>query len=333
MKKVAINGFGRIGRLTFRELFDQEGIEIVAINDSGSPEMLAHILKYDSAHGKYKVDSIEARENSIVVDGKEVIICSDRDPRNLPWRKLQIDLVLECTGAFKTTKKSLMHIEAGAKKVLISAPPKDKETKQIVFSVNEGVLDGSELVVSASSCTTNCLTPAMKSINDRFEVISGSMNTIHAYTNDQRIMDAKHKDMRRARAGATNIIPTSTGAAKAIDKVIPSLKGKLAGMALRVPVITGSYVDLKLTLKGNVTAEEINNAFEEDSSDSLGITYDPLVSSDIIGIKYGSLVDGLLTKTVQTEVGTMVSIGLWYDNEMSYTSQYVRLTKYILGVK
>lgn len=326
--KVAINGFGRIGRLAFRLMFDKEAFDIVAINDLTSSKTLAHLLKYDSNQGKYKVDSIEAKEGAIVVDGKEIKILAERDPENLPWKEMGIDVVIESTGFFTSKEGAEKHITAGAKKVIISAPAKG-EMKTIVYNVNHKDLDGSETVMSGASCTTNCLAPAAKVLNDEFGLVKGFMTTVHGYTNDQATLDGPHKDLRRARAAAENICPTTTGAARAVSLVLPELKGRLDGYALRVPVKTGSLVDLTCELGKNVTKEEINAALTKAANETLGVTNDEIVSSDIIGMNFASLVDLSLTSVMEVEGKQLVKIVTWYDNEMSYTSQLVRLAEYV----
>ena len=330
--KVAINGFGRIGRLAFRQMFGAEGYDIVAINDLTSPAMLAHLLKFDSAQGRYeKADTVVAGEDSITVDGKTIKIYAEKDAANLPWRELDVDVVLECTGFYTTKEKSQAHITAGAKKVVISAPA-GKDLPTIVFGVNEDKLTADETIISAASCTTNCLAPMAKALNDYAPIQSGIMTTVHAYTGDQMLLDGPHRkgDLRRARAAAVNIVPNSTGAAKAIGLVIPELNGKLIGSAQRVPVPTGSTTILVAVVKGeNVTVESINAAMKAQASDSFGYTEELLVSSDIIGITYGSLFDA--TQTMVTEIGNglyQVQVVAWYDNENSYTSQMVRTIKY-----
>ena len=335
--KVAINGFGRIGRLAFRQMFRAEGYEIVAINDLTDPKMLAHLLKYDSAQGRYELaDKVEAKESSIVVDGEEIKIYSEKDAANLPWGELGVDVVLECTGFYTSKEKASAHIKAGAKKVVISAPA-GKDLKTIVYSVNENTLTAEDNIISAASCTTNCLAPMAKVLNDYAPIQSGIMSTIHAYTGDQMILDGPHRkgDFRRARAGAANIVPNSTGAAKAIGLVIPELNGKLIGSAQRVPVPTGSTTILTAVVKGeNITAEGINEAMKAASSESFGYNTDPIVSSDVIGMKYGSLFDA--TQTMVAEIGDglyEVQVVAWYDNENSYTSQMVRTIKYFAELK
>ncbi len=334
--KVAINGFGRIGRLAFRQMFGAEGYEVVAINDLTSPKMLAHLLKYDSAQGRYALcDKVEAGEDSITVDGKTIKIYAEKDAKDLPWGEIGVDVVLECTGFYCSKEKSQAHIDAGAKKVVISAPA-GKDLKTIVFSVNENTLDSSDTIISAASCTTNCLAPMANTLNKYAEIQSGIMTTVHAFTGDQMVLDGPHRkgDLRRARAAAVNIVPNSTGAAKAIGLVIPELNGKLIGSAQRVPVPTGSTTILVAVVKGeNVTVDGINAAMKAASSDSFGYTEEPLVSSDIIGITYGSLFDA--TQTMVTEIGNglyQVQVVSWYDNENSYTSQMVRTIKYFASI-
>ena len=329
--KVAINGFGRIGRLAFRQMFGAEGYEVVAINDLTSPKMLAHLLKYDTAQGRYDGHTVEAGEDSITVDGKVITIYKNANPAELPWGELGVDVVLECTGFFTSKDKASAHLEAGAKKVVISAPA-GNDLKTIVYSVNEKTLTAEDKIISAASCTTNCLAPMAKALNDYAPIQSGIMSTIHAYTGDQMILDGPHRkgDLRRARAGAANIVPNSTGAAKAIGLVIPELNGKLIGSAQRVPVPTGSTPILPAVVKGdNVTKEGINAAMKAAASESFGYNEDEIVSSDIIGIRYGSLFDS--TQTMVSELGNglyQVQVVSWYDNENSYTSQMVRTIKY-----
>ena len=330
--KVAINGFGRIGRLAFRQMFGAEGYDIIAINDLTSPAMLAHLLKFDSAQGRYeKADTVVAGEDSITVDGKTIKIYAEKDAANLPWGELDVDVVLECTGFYTTKEKSEAHIKAGAKKVVISAPA-GKDLPTVVFGVNEDKLTADETIISAASCTTNCLAPMAKALNDYAPIQSGIMTTVHAYTGDQMLLDGPHRkgDLRRARAAAVNIVPNSTGAAKAIGLVIPELNGKLIGSAQRVPVPTGSTTILVAVVKGeNITVDSINAAMKSEESASFGYTEEPLVSSDIIGITCGSLFDA--TQTMVTEIGNglyQVQVVSWYDNENSYTSQMVRTIKY-----
>jgi glyceraldehyde 3-phosphate dehydrogenase len=329
--KVAINGFGRIGRLAFRQMFGADGYEIVAINDLTNPKMLAHLLKYDTAQGRYALaDKVEAKEASIVVDGKEIKIYAERDAKNLPWGEIGVDVVLECTGFYVSKAKSQAHIDAGAKKVVISAPA-GNDLPTIVYSVNEDTLKAEDTIISAASCTTNCLAPMANTLNKFAEIEKGFMTTIHAYTGDQMTLDGPHPkgDLRRARAAAANIVPNSTGAAKAIGLVIPELSGKLDGSAQRVPVPTGSLTELVAVVNKTVTADEINAAMKAAASESFGYTEEQLVSSDIIGITYGSLFDATQTKVNDLGNGkTLVKVVSWYDNENSYTSQMVRTIKY-----
>ena len=331
--KVAINGFGRIGRLAFRQMFAAEGYEVVAINDLTDPKMLAHLLKYDSSQGRYAGHTVIVGEDnaSIVVDGKQITIYKEADASNLPWGDLDVDVVLECTGFYTSKAKAEAHIKAGAKKVVISAPA-GNDLPTIVYSVNEKTLTADDKIISAASCTTNCLAPMAKALNDYAPIQSGIMSTIHAYTGDQMILDGPHRkgDLRRARAGAVNIVPNSTGAAKAIGLVIPELKGKLIGSAQRVPVPTGSTTILTAVVKGSdVTVDGINAAMKAAESDSFGYNEDQIVSSDIVGITYGSLFDS--TQTMVSPIGDdlyQVQVVSWYDNENSYTSQMVRTIKY-----
>ena len=334
--KVAINGFGRIGRLAFRQMFGEEGYEIVAINDLTSPEMLAHLLKYDSAQGKYeKADTVVAGEGSITVDGKTIKIYAEKDAKDLPWGEIGVDVVLECTGFYTSKEKAQAHIDAGAKKVVISAPA-GKDLKTVVFGVNENVLTAEDKIISAASCTTNCLAPMAKALNDYAEIQSGIMTTVHAYTGDQMLLDGPHRkgNLRRARAAAVNIVPNSTGAAKAIGLVIPELNGKLIGSAQRVPVPTGSTTILVAVVKGNdITEESINKAMKEASNQSFGYTDEELVSSDVIGMRYGSLFDSTQTMVTKIDEGLyQVQVVSWYDNENSYTSQMVRTIKYFAEI-
>ena len=330
--RVAINGFGRIGRLAFRQMFGAEGYEVVAINDLTSPKMLAHLLKYDSSQGKYALaDTVTAGEDSITVDGKTLKIYKEPDANNCPWGELKVDVVLECSGFYTSKEKAQAHINAGARKVVISAPA-GNDLPTIVYNVNHETLKASDTIISAASCTTNCLAPMAKALNDYAPIQSGIMSTIHAYTGDQMILDGPHRkgDLRRARAGAANIVPNSTGAAKAIGLVIPELNGKLIGSAQRVPVPTGSTTILTAVVKGdNVTKEAINAAMKAQASASFGYNEDPIVSSDVIGMRYGSLFDA--TQTMVSEIGDglyEVQVVSWYDNENSYTSQMVRTIKY-----
>ena len=335
--KVAINGFGRIGRLAFRQMFDAEGYEVVAINDLTSPKMLAHLLKYDTAQGSFcgkigeNKHTVEATEDSIIVDGKEIKIYAIKDAKDCPWGEIGVDVVLECTGFYTSKEKSMAHIAAGAKKVVISAPA-GNDLKTIVYSVNEKTLTKDDQVISAASCTTNCLAPMADTLNKTFPIVSGIMTTVHAYTGDQMILDGPQRkgDLRRARAGAQNIVPNSTGAAKAIGLVIPELNGKLIGSAQRVPVPTGSTTILVAVVKGkDVTKEAINAAMKAAASQSFGYNEDPIVSSDVIGMKYGSLFDSTQTMVAKIDDDTyQVQVVSWYDNENSYTSQMVRTIKY-----
>ena len=330
--KVAINGFGRIGRLAFRQMFGAEGYEIVAINDLTSPTMLAHLLKYDSAQGRYaKADTVFAGEDSITVDGKEIKIYAKPNAEELPWGEIGVDVVLECTGFYTSKEKAEAHLRAGAKKVVISAPA-GKDLPTVVYGVNEKILTPDDKIISAASCTTNCLAPMANTLNKYAPIQSGIMSTIHAYTGDQMLLDGPHRkgDLRRARAAAVNIVPNSTGAAKAIGLVIPELNGKLIGSAQRVPVPTGSTTILTAVVKGeDITIEGINAAMKAAASESFGYTEEPLVSSDIIGITYGSLFDATQTMVTKVEDGLyQVQVVAWYDNENSYTSQMVRTIKY-----
>ncbi len=335
--KVAINGFGRIGRLAFRQMFGAEGYEIVAINDLTSPKMLAHLLKYDSAQGRYeKAETVVAGEDSITVDGKTIKIYAEQDARNLPWGEIGVDVVLECTGFYTTKEKAEAHIDAGAKKVVISAPA-GKDLPTIVYGVNEKILTPNDKIISAASCTTNCLAPMAKALNDFAPIQSGIMTTVHAYTGDQMLLDGPHRkgDLRRARAAAVNIVPNSTGAAKAIGLVIPELNGKLIGSAQRVPVPTGSTTILVAVVKGeDITEEKINAAMKAKTNESFGYTDELLVSSDVIGMRYGSLFDSTQTMVTKIEDGLyQVQVVSWYDNENSYTSQMVRTIKYFAELK
>ena len=326
--KVAINGFGRIGRLAFRQIHGLEGIDVVAINDLTSPKVLAHLLKYDSAQGRFEED-VKATENSIVVNGKEVKIYAQKSPAEIPWKQHDVDVVLECTGFFTDKDKAAAHLTAGAKRVVISAPATG-DLKTIVFNVNHDILDGSETIISCASCTTNCLAPMAKVLDDKFGIVTGLMTTIHAYTNDQNTQDAPHPkgDLRRARAAAANIVPNSTGAAKAIGLVLPQLKGKLDGGAQRVPVLTGSLTELVTVLKKKVTLEEVNAAMKAAANESFGYTEDEIVSTDVIGIRYGSLYDATQTRVIAAGDQQLVKTVSWYDNEMSYVSQLVRSLHY-----
>ena len=329
--KVAINGFGRIGRLAFRQMFGAEGYEIVAINDLTSPKMLAHLLKYDSTQGKYELaDKVSAGENSITVDGKEITIYAEAKAENLPWGELGVDVVLECTGFYTSKAKAQAHIDAGAKHVIISAPA-GNDLPTIVYNVNHTTLKPEDTVISAASCTTNCLAPMAKALNDYLPIESGIMCTIHAYTGDQMILDGPQRkgDLRRSRAGAINIVPNSTGAAKAIGLVIPELNGKLIGAAQRVPTPTGSTTILNAVVKGEATVDGINAAMKAAATESFGYNTDEIVSSDIVGMRFGSLFDATQTMVVNLGNGTsQVQVVSWYDNENSYVSQMVRTIKY-----
>ncbi len=331
--KIAINGFGRIGRLVFRIMEEDDFFDIVAINDLTSTEDLAYLLKYDTNHRGY-FKEVSYDDESIIVDGKKIKVFSEKDPSNLPWKELDIDLVFECTGKFTGYEDLLKHIEAGSKKVILSAPAKGN-VKTVVYGVNDDIIGVDDNILSAASCTTNCLAPVLKLVNDNFGIERGFMTTIHAYTNDQATLDIPHKKgshSRRGRACAMNIVPTSTGAATAIGKVIPSLDGKLQGGAIRVPVSDGSLIDLSLELTEKVSEEEINSMFMNNENDTLKATFDPIVSSDVISTTYGAIVDLSLTKVVEADGKQMVKIVAWYDNEMGYSAQMVRVAKKFLGV-
>jgi glyceraldehyde 3-phosphate dehydrogenase len=330
--KVAINGFGRIGRLVYRQIYNMEGIDVVAINDLTSPKVLAHLLKYDSAQGRFGVE-VTSTEDAIVVNGEEVKIYAQKDPAQIPWGKHEVDVVIESTGFFTDKAKAEAHIKAGAKRVVISAPATG-DLKTIVFNVNHAILDGTETIISCASCTTNCLAPMAKVLNDTFGIEAGIMTTIHAYTNDQNTLDAPHPkgDLRRARAAAANIVPNTTGAAKAIGLVLPELKGKLDGSAQRVPVITGSLTELTSILNKKVTVEEVNAAMKAANNESFGYNEDEIVSSDIIGSSFGSLFDATQTKVMAVGDKQLVKTVSWYDNEMSYVSQLVRTVKHFAGL-
>ncbi len=330
--KVAINGFGRIGRLAFRQIYNMEGIEVVAINDLTNPKVLAHLLKYDTAQGRFNQE-VTYTDNSITVNGKVITIYAQKDPAQIPWGQHGVDVVLECTGFFTDREKAESHIKAGAKRVVISAPATG-DMKTVVFNVNHHILDGSETVISCASCTTNCLAPMAKVLSDNYGIVTGLMLTVHAYTNDQNTLDAPHAkgDLRRARAAAENIVPNSTGAAKAIGLVLPELNGKLDGSAQRVPTVTGSLTELTVILGKKVTAAEVNAAMKAAATDSFGYTEDEIVSSDIIGTSYGSLFDATQTKVMTQGDTQLVKTVSWYDNEMSYVSQLVRTVKYFAGL-
>ena len=332
MIRVAINGFGRIGRLAFRLMEEDNDYEVVAINDLTDAEQLAYLLKYDTNHRNYRIDEITSDGDYIVVGGRRVRVYSEKDPAMLPWKDLDIDVVLECTGLFTSDEKAMAHINAGAKKVIISAPAKG-DVKTIVYNVNHEILTGDEKIISAASCTTNCLAPVVNVIDKVFGIEKGYMTTVHAYTNDQATLDIAHKKgikARRGRACAANIVPASTGAASAIGKVCPNLEGKLAGVAMRVPVPTGSVVDLVLELKKNTTVEEVNNALKAATNETLEYTEDPIVSSDVIGRRAGSVVDGLSTNILEVDGKQMLKVVAWYDNEIGYTAQMVRTAKYLM---
>jgi len=335
MVKVAINGFGRIGRLAFRQMFGAPGYEVVAINDLTDAKMLAHLLKYDSLQGRYALgDKVAAKENSIVVDGKEITIYAEKNAADLPWGKLSVDVVLECTGFYTSKDKAEAHIKAGAKRVVISAPA-GNDLPTVVFSVNEKILKKEDTIISAASCTTNCLAPMANTLNNLSPIEKGFMTTIHAYTGDQMVLDGPHRngDLRRARAAACNIVPNSTGAAKAIGLVIPALDKKLDGSAQRVPVATGSLTELVAVCGGTLTADQINDAMKAAKCDSFGYTEEQIVSSDVIGITQGSLFDATQTKVTSLPDGkTLVKVVAWYDNELSYVSQMVRTIKYFAGL-
>ena len=326
--RVAINGFGRIGRLVYRQIYKMDGIDVVAINDLTSPKVLAHLLKYDSAQGRFDQD-VKSTENSIVVNGDDIKIYAQKDPAQIPWKDHQVDVVLECTGFFADKTKSEAHLKAGAKKVVISAPATG-DLKTIVFNVNHSILDGSETIISCASCTTNCLAPMAQVLDEKFGIVNGLMTTVHAYTNDQNTQDAPHAkgDLRRARAAAQNIVPNSTGAAKAIGLVLPNLKGKLDGSAQRVPTLTGSLTEVTAMLGKKTTVEEVNAAMKAASNESFGYTEDEIVSSDVIGISFGSLFDATQTKVQNVGDTQLVRTVSWYDNEMSYVSQLVRTLHY-----
>jgi len=330
-QRIAINGFGRIGRLVFRQIYDMEGIDVVAINDLTNPDMLAYLLKYDTAQGRFD-QKVEATENSIIVNGEEIRIYNQKDPALIPWKDHDVDVVLECTGFFADKDKASAHIEAGARKVVISAPATG-DLKTIVFNVNQDILDGSETIISCASCTTNCLAPMAQVLDEQFGLVTGLMSTIHAYTNDQNTQDSPHKkDFRRARAAAENIVPNTTGAAKAIGLVLPNLKGKLDGNAQRVPTITGSLTELVSVLNKKVTVEEINNAMKAAANESFGYNVDPIVSSDVIGTTFGSIFDATQTKVINNGDTQLVKTVSWYDNEMSYASQLVRTLRYFAAL-
>lgn len=326
--KVAINGFGRIGRLSFREIFRYDNIEIVAINDLSEPELLAHLLKYDSAQGIFD-QAISYAEDAIIFNGRRIPVYAEKNPADIPWANHEVDIVLECTGFFTEVEKAKKHIDAGAKRVIISAASKG-DAKMIVYNVNHETLDGSELVISCASCTTNCLAPMVQVLDERFGIQTGLMNTVHAYTTDQNLLDGAHAkgNLRRSRAAAHNIVPTTTGAAKAISVVLPNLEGKLNGGSHRVPTISGSLTELYVVLDQKVSVEEVNQAMKDASNESYGYTEEELVSSDIIGTRYGSLFDATQTMVIQHGNAQMVKTVSWYDNEMSYVAQVIRTLQY-----
>ena len=331
MIRVAINGFGRIGRLVFRIMEENSNFEVVAVNDLTDAEQLAYLLKYDTNHRNYRTNEIGFQGNDLIVGNHTIKVFSETEPEKLPWKDLDIDIVFECTGKFVTKESSMAHINAGAKKVIISAPAKG-DLKTIVYNVNHKILDGTEQIISAASCTTNCLAPVLNILNEEFGIEKGFMTTVHSYTNDQTILDVAHKKgikARRGRAGAANIIPSSTGAASAIGLVIPDLKGKMDGSALRVPTPTGSVIDLTLDLFKSVTVEEVNNAFKNNQNETIEYTEDPIVSSDIIGSRLGAMVDGLLTNVLEVDGRQLVKVVAWYDNEMGYSAQMVRTAEYL----
>ncbi|MFA5005994.1 MAG: type I glyceraldehyde-3-phosphate dehydrogenase [Candidatus Izemoplasmatales bacterium] len=328
--KVAINGFGRIGRLAFRVMFGNPDFEIVAINDLTDAEQLAYLLKYDTAQGRYG-KPVSFAGTDLVVDGVKIPVFAIKEPQLLPWAQYNVDVVLECTGLFTSRDKAALHLQAGAKRVVLSAPAKEKDIPTIVYGVNENTLTGTETILSAASCTTNCLAPIAKILDENFGIVKGYMTTVHAYTNDQITLDGPHKAgiaSRRGRSAAANIVPSTTGAAKAVALVLPQLKGKMDGIALRVPVITGSIVDLVVELKKNVTRDEINAAVKAAQSDTVGYTEDPIVSSDVIGITQGTMFDASCTAVMEVEGKQLVKVMSWYDNEMSYTSQMIRTLKH-----
>ncbi|MBW8324012.1 MAG: type I glyceraldehyde-3-phosphate dehydrogenase [Prolixibacteraceae bacterium] len=329
MIKVAINGFGRIGRLAFRRIQESTHLEVVAINDLSAPSMLAYLLKYDSIQGTFKAD-ISHTDTELIVNGKSIAVSAERNPENLPWKKYNVDLVLECTGIFESKDKASAHLKAGARKVIVSAPA-GSDVKTIVYNVNHDQLTAADDLISCASCTTNCLAPMAKVLNDTFGIVAGQMTTIHAYTNSQPLMDTPDPKVnyRKSRAGADSIIPYTTGAAKAIGLVIPELKGKLDGSSQRVPVHSGSIVELFTILNKKVTVEEINQAMKAAANESFGYTEDPIVSSDIVGISFGSLFDGTQTKVVTSGESQLVKTASWYDNEMSFVAQMIRTAEYL----
>lgn len=332
MKRIAINGFGRIGRLVFRIMEEDPELEVVAINDLANSEEIAYLLKYDTNHRRYNNEKISFNENNIIVNGRNINVLNETDPSKLPWKELDIDLVFEATGKFTDKDSASKHLTAGAKKVIISAPASG-DVKTVVYNVNDNILNGNEDIISAASCTTNCLAPVLKVIEQEFGISQGYMTTIHAYTNDQVTLDVAHKKgiySRRGRASAMNIVPSSTGAAKAIGKVLPNLDGKLKGSAIRVPVSDGSLIDLTLKLKRKTTTSEINGVLEKNTNETLCYTTDPIVSSDVISTTYGAIVDGNLTDILNVNDEELVKIVAWYDNEMGYSAQMVRTAKKLL---
>lgn len=330
MINIAINGFGRIGRLTFKKLFEMKNIRIVAINDLSNSEILATLLEYDTSQGSWMKDKIITQDNKIIIDNQKIIIYKEKNPILLPWKQLNIDLVVESTGRFVTKADIELHIKAGAKKVIVSAPVKDDTIKTIVYGVNHENLNKNDLIISGASCTTNCLAPIVKILDQKFVIEEGCMTTIHAVTNDQNLLDLAHDDFRRSRAAYNNIIPTKTGAAAAISLVLPQLKNKINGIALRVPIITGSIIDLTIKLKKKVSIDEINNTFKNEASEILAYNTKPIVSSDIIGDSHGSIFDATLTQIIEINNNQLIKIYAWYDNEMSYVSQMVRTILYFI---
>ena len=332
MKKIAINGFGRIGRMIFRQIFNSKDIEVVAINDLTTPSTLAYLLEFDSSQGRWMKDKISANGNNLCIDGKEIRIYAERNPNALPWGEKEVDVVVESTGLFLNEEKASMHINAGAKKVLLSAPATGN-IKTIVYNVNHKEINSNDKIISGASCTTNCLAPIVNILDKKFGVVKGWMSTVHAATNDQRVLDLPHnKDLRRGRSTLVNILPTSTGAAIAVGKVLPHLHGKLDGMAFRVPVVTGSIIDLTIELKRNVTITEINDTIKKSESETVAYSTKPIVSTDIIGETHGSIFDSLLTKIVESDGKQLVKVVSWYDNENSYVSQYVRTLRYFAKI-
>ncbi|WP_027123835.1 type I glyceraldehyde-3-phosphate dehydrogenase [Mycoplasmoides pirum] len=326
--KVAINGFGRIGRLTFRALMNYPNIDVVAVNDLTDAKTLAHLLKYDTAHGALPNFVTVNDKNNISIDGKELKVFAEKDPSKLPWKDLGIDLVVESTGLFLTKEKAQLHIDAGARKVLLSAPAKEKNIKTVVFNVNHEIINSDDQIISAASCTTNSLAPVVKVLEDNFKIVAGTMTTIHGYTADQRLQDAPHSDLRRARAAAQNMVPTTTGAAKAIGLVVPSAEGKMNGSAIRVPVVTGSITDITVELEKQPSVQEINEAMKKAASESFMYAEDPIVSSDVISSTYGAIFDSLLTSIVEANGKRLYKLFSWYDNESSYVSQLCRVIQY-----